>query len=172
MTIEFHCPGCDAFLRVSDGKAGFSAACPHCEESLVVPMESERVDPRDEHFDEVDEYDEYDDSRSPRPRGTRFPPVQHDRPYGPAPSSGLAITSMVLGIIGLVFVCVIYITIPCSVLAIIFGWIAISQSKTGRAGGKGMAIAGLVCGLVAMSVYLIIFLFVAAALQQVDLMIF
>jgi hypothetical protein len=84
------------------------------------------------------------------------PPVTGYAPMSPAPAytqpvstakrtSGMAIASLVLGIIslGLGF------TFIPSVLAIIFGIIAVSQ--TGRdpnLGGRGMAIAGIIMGII------------------------
>jgi len=61
-------------------------------------------------------------------------------------SNGFCVASLVLGIIGLPASCVI---LP-SVLAIVFGVIGLNQvAKGGEAGGgKGMAIAGIVCGSV------------------------
>ena len=60
---------------------------------------------------------------------------------------GLSIASMVLGIISVVLFCIWYISLPCSILAIIFG--IVGRKK----GGKGMAIAGLVLGIIAISLY-------------------
>ena len=57
---------------------------------------------------------------------------------------GLSIASMVLGIVALVLFCLWFISIPCSILAIIVGVIGMKK------GGKGMAIAGLVLGIVAL----------------------
>lgn len=67
---------------------------------------------------------------------------------------GFCIASMVLGIIALVLFCVWYLSIPCAILAVIFGILGI-KSK-----GKGMAIAGLVTGSIGLvvSVFIIIFL--------------
>jgi len=61
-------------------------------------------------------------------------------------SNGFCVASLVLGIIGLPAACAI---IP-PVLAVIFGIIGYNQvSKTGsEGGGKGMAIAGIVCGVI------------------------
>ena len=61
-------------------------------------------------------------------------------------SNGFCVASLVLGIIGLPASCVI---LP-SVLAIIFGVIGLNQvAKGGEAGGgKGMAVAGIVCGAI------------------------
>lgn len=62
------------------------------------------------------------------------------------PTNGMAIASLVLGIVG--------IFLPfLSILAVIFGGIGISKANQG-ASGKGMAIAGLVLGILGMLVLL------------------
>lgn len=76
-------------------------------------------------------------------------------------SKGLSIAAMVLGIISLVLFCIWYISIPCAILAIIFG--IIGKKK----GGRGMAIAGLVLGIVALSILVIIYLLAIAGLATV-----
>lgn len=58
---------------------------------------------------------------------------------------GFSITSMVLGIVSIVFCCVTYISVPCAILAIIFGVIGKKR------GAKGMATAGFVLGIVTLS---------------------
>lgn len=60
---------------------------------------------------------------------------------------GLSIAAMVLGIVSVVFCCVWYLSIPCAILAIIFG--VIGKKRDGR----GMAIAGLVLGIIAIALY-------------------
>lgn len=63
----------------------------------------------------------------------------------PKKGAGLAIASMVLGIVSLVISCCIpYVTFIASLLAVIFGGVSLSK----KMGGKGMAIAGLVCGII------------------------
>jgi hypothetical protein len=57
--------------------------------------------------------------------------------------NGFAITSLVLGIIGLIGL-VFVLSVP----AIIFGGIALARANSGRGSGKGMAIAGLILGIV------------------------
>ena len=71
---------------------------------------------------------------------------------------GLSIASMVLGIVAVVFTCIWWISIPCSILAIIFG--IIGKKK----GGKGMAKAGFILGIIAIALYvLLVILGVGAA---------
>lgn len=65
---------------------------------------------------------------------------------------GFAIASMVLGIVALVFFCIWYISIPCGILAIIFGILAIKST------GRGMAIAGLITGSIGFVLTILIFI--------------
>ena len=64
----------------------------------------------------------------------------------PEKRNGLAVASLVCGIVGIVgcFLLVL------PVLAVVFGHVALSQIKrsAGRQTGRGQAIAGLVCGYV------------------------
>jgi len=62
---------------------------------------------------------------------------------------GLSIAAMVLGIVAVVLCCIWYLSIPCAILAIIFGIIGKKRD------GKGMAIAGLVLGIVAIALYVL-----------------
>jgi predicted metalloprotease len=62
---------------------------------------------------------------------------------------------MVLGIISVPLFCIWYISMPCAILAIIFGVIARGKAKRGEGGGAGMAMAGMICGVV--SIGLVIF---------------
>lgn len=59
---------------------------------------------------------------------------------------GFCVASMILGIIALVLFCLFYISIPCAILAIIFGILGLKST------GKGMAVAGLVTGSIGLIV--------------------
>lgn len=72
----------------------------------------------------------------------------------PTKSSGMAIASLVCGIVGLVLVCIIIGIIP-AILAIIFAGYVLKNNKPGR----NMAIVGLITGIIATCLG-IIFLFV------------
>jgi len=71
-------------------------------------------------------------------------------------SNGFCVASLVLGIIGLPAACAV---LP-SVLAVVFGIIGYNQvSKSGvEGGGKGMAIAGIVCGVIGLGVFALMIL--------------
>ena len=64
---------------------------------------------------------------------------------------GFSIAALVLGIISLVLFCLWYISIPCGILAIIFGILGIKSTK------KGMSIAGVVTGAIGLVVSIVIF---------------
>ncbi len=87
-------------------------------------------------------------------------------PAAPAPrhvagterTSGMAITALVLGIVGLILNFI-------SVLAIVFGAIAIGQTnKDPNLKGKGMAIAGLVLGIVVFVIWIILIIWIGSAI--------
>jgi len=74
------------------------------------------------------------------------------------PTSGFSTASLILGILGFSGIC--------ALLAIIFGAIGINQEKRTGAGGKGMAIAGVVLGSVWIFLGIItILIFVAIGLS-------
>jgi len=67
--------------------------------------------------------------------------------------NGLTIASMVLGIVSLVLWCFWFISIPCGVLALIFGILGIKKP------GKGMAIAGIITGAITIAIWAVVFMF-------------
>lgn len=65
---------------------------------------------------------------------------------------GLSIAALVLGIVSIVFIKSFIISVACGILAIIFG----NKGKT--RGGKGMATAGFITGIIGLSLQVIFFL--------------
>jgi hypothetical protein len=80
----------------------------------------------------------------PPPPSSQFPPAYVD-PNAPRGSNGPAIASLILGIIG----CVPFITGLCAVLLGIVG--IRKSSREPLIGGKGLAIAGLILGLLSIT---------------------
>ncbi len=72
--------------------------------------------------------------------------------------NGFNITSMILGIIAVLFLCIWYISIPCSIIAIIFSIAGKNDD------GRGMGIAGLVLGIVALALYVLLIVLGVAAI--------
>jgi len=80
------------------------------------------------------------------------------------PGNGLAIASLVLGIVSIALLCVWYISLPCALLAIIFGAIGRGKAKEGATGG-GMATAGLICGVIAFALVFVVVGLVCAGIS-------
>ncbi len=72
-----------------------------------------------------------------------------------SPGLGLAITSMVLGIVSLVLFCVIYLAIPCAIVGIALGGVALSKAKKANA-KSGMAVAGITCSCVSLGILIVL----------------
>ena len=113
------------------------------------------------------------------PTSVAFPHKQTSPPQ--APSSGLAITSLVLGTVsflGLFFQCCsgfllifpVSVALPCLIAlpALAFGVVSIKKADRGEAGGKQMAIAGVVTGglVLALTALLIVTVVVLHAYQE------
>ncbi len=71
------------------------------------------------------------------------------------PGRGLAIASMVLGIVSLALFCVIYLAIPCAVVGVALGGIALSKAKKAKV-KNGMAIAGITCSCVSLGILIVL----------------
>jgi|SRR5579872_848479 len=83
------------------------------------------------------------------PGGAPSPQPTPTPPYAPMPSTepnGLAIASLVLGIVALLLFWIPFIGWLPVILGVVLGLIAMQQS-----GGRGMAMAGLVCSGVALA---------------------
>ena len=73
-------------------------------------------------------------------------PVSYATPQRTVQTSGIAIAAMVVGIISVLFGCIIPLVL--GVTAIVLGAIGMKQTKSPEVGGRGFAITGLVCGIV------------------------
>lgn len=81
-------------------------------------------------------------------------------------SSGMAIASMVLGIVALVFSCCLwFISVPCAIVAVILAAVSLKGNK----GGKGMAVAGLVCAIISLIPAIIVLISGAALVDMASL---
>src|SRR5262245_52729538 len=169
--IQFRCE-CGKQLQAQDEHAGRRIRCPNCGLEQVVPasaaiqpargpaadptspLPDAQAAPRPRResrrrFDDEDEYDEdYDRPRRPTPTGT----------------SGKAVMSLVLGVLS-----------PCAsiltgVPAIILGLLSLRDIRRsgGRLGGQGLAIAGIVVGIVGILLSLPAVLLVPAVLKVRD----
>ena len=97
--------------------------------------------------------------------GTSPQPPQPSGTFGPAQpaGNGIAIAALVLGIVGLALFCLRYVSIPCGVLAIIFGVIGKNKAKQGAPHG-GMALAGIILGAISLLLFVLVLAGLAALL--------
>ena len=81
------------------------------------------------------------------------------------PGKGLGVTGMVLGIVALVLFCYAYISIPCAIIGAALS--GVSMKKAQEAGMKnGLAVAGLVCSVVALAICVVYLILAAAAIAE------
>lgn len=72
-------------------------------------------------------------------------------------SVGLAVASMVLGILSVVMCCLWFLSIPMAIIAIVLGVVARGKVAQGQAGGGGMATTGIVCGIIGLLLWVLLF---------------
>ncbi|WP_205325383.1 DUF4190 domain-containing protein [Glycomyces sp. YM15] len=85
------------------------------------------------------------------PQAPGYPPAYGAPGYGPQLPKGMAIGSMVTGIISVAGLCIPYINFASLILGIIaaiLGGVALKKINRGEAAGKGQAITGLVLGII------------------------
>ena len=137
MPATFICPSCGKSVTA---EAGAEFTCPMCGQVIRAP-----------------------DGSAPTP--PTEPPIElayanlGDRPA----ASGLAIASMICGIVGLAGACVMGLGIPVGIVGLVLGIIALVRisRQPARFGGRGMAIAGVCTGalsLIAVPILLAIML--------------
>lgn len=85
------------------------------------------------------------------------------------PGKGLGITSMVLGIVALVFFCYWYISIPCGIIGLALGAVSLNKARACNL-KNGLATAGLVCSCVAVGLAVLFILLVAAGLAELGML--
>lgn len=95
----------------------------------------------------------------PQPQQPQYYPPQQ-----PQQSNGLAVTSMVIGIVSVPGICIPYLGWVLPILAVIFGGVGLRKANQG-ASGKGMAIAGLVLGVIMLAL-MVVFTIVGLAFME------
>ncbi|WP_371662870.1 DUF4190 domain-containing protein [Streptomyces sp. NBC_00280] len=70
-------------------------------------------------------------------------------PMAPQPMNGMGTASLVVGIVSAVFFCLWPLAIILGILAVVFGLIARGRARRGQATNGGQALAGIICGGVA-----------------------
>ena len=87
-------------------------------------------------------------------------------PLVPAKTQGFSVTALVTGIVGLVFCWVPGLNLTLGVVATVFGTLAVRNERRGRTGGKGMAVAGLVTGIITVVIAASLLIIAATAVSS------
>ena len=69
---------------------------------------------------------------------------------------GMAVASLVLGILSVELFCLWYLSLPCAVVGLILGILSLKSS------GRGMAIAGLVLSIIALAIAVVMIILAAS----------
>jgi len=125
--IRFQCSHCGKEVEVQDAYAGSRGQCPGCGQEITVPQVG---DPGGVTMS---------GAGAPPPAGRPVP--VSDRQTAPEKTSGMAIASLVCGLLGCLQIT--------AILAIVFGLMGIRQvnRSEGRVGGMGLAIGGMILGV-------------------------
>lgn len=89
-------------------------------------------------------------------------------PVPVAPRNGFGVTALVLGIVGAVFSWIPVLGLILAVLAVVFGALGYTRVRKGQATNSGMAIAGLVLGIMAFVIQMVILAAMSSAANQVS----
>ena len=112
----------------------------------------------EENKDDIIEVEKVEDTKQEEKAETKTetpkeePKVEVIKEEQEKDKKGFSIAALVLGIIAIVCCCVWYISVPCGILAIIFGVVGIKSSK------KGMSIAGLITGAIGLVISIVMFI--------------
>lgn len=94
-----------------------------------------------------------------QPYGTGYPAAQGYGGYAtgsPGPSSGLAIGALVAGVVALLMFWCAFVGVPVGIAAVVLGVVALNKVKAGTGGGRGLALAGVITGGVAILVSVVL----------------
>ena len=93
----------------------------------------------------------------------------------PKATNSLALGSLIVGIIGLLMVCcggmlgLSWFGIPMGVIAIVLGFVGLSQIKTSGEAGEGLAYGGIATGALTLIMFFVVFFGVVALIIGANL---
>jgi hypothetical protein len=100
------------------------------------------------------------------PNQPTHPPQGYAAPHQGQLKNGMGTAALVLGILGIVLFFFPYISVILALLGVIFGGIGIQRANRGEANNKGMAIAGLVCGIVGLVISIILLIAIGSIIAN------
>src|SRR3954453_1975211 len=102
--------------------------------------------------------DPYNQQQPPGPPGSYPPPPPYGapppgyggQPGGPGPNNNTqGLVGMILGIASIPLLCCLYLGLPVGIAAVVLSYLGLNKVKAGVATNRGQALAGLICGAVA-----------------------
>jgi hypothetical protein len=102
---------------------------------------------------------------APQPYGAPAPQPYGYAPVPQTPSNGLGVAGFVTGLVGLVLCWVPWFGMLLGLVGIVLSGIGIAQGKK-KGASIGLAIAGLVCGILAVLVWIVLLAFVVSVASQ------
>lgn len=147
--------GCGRPADYAPAGVADTRACPRC--GGVIPSEARKC-PLCREWIDAGGF-----APPPPPPGPYAQPAYAPPPMQPSPS-GLAIAALVTGILSVLTSCICgLLSVPLSLAAIITGILGLNQcNREPHRTGKGMAIAGLVCGIVGIVLMVAVFILMIA----------
>ncbi len=137
--------------------------CENCGAPVAAGSEPEPEERAETYTEPVEEVVEtVEDSGSYEPQSYDYSNTGYSDPMGSVQAAGphaFSIVSMICGILSLVCCCVYGLAITFGIVAIVFGILSIVKAK----GGRGMAMAGLICGGIGLLLSIIVAIVGAAA---------
>src|SRR3954470_7416960 len=136
----FNCPFCGQHYSLTPQQvpqyAGQTIECSVCKRPFTVPAQLTASMETAEATPAVPYAQQY--AAQPQQTPAWAQPA-YAAPMVAPPNSGLAIASLICGLL-------FFIPFIPGILGVVFGIIGINQTRGGRAGGRGLALAGLICG--------------------------
>lgn len=87
------------------------------------------------------------------------PPPENQPGQPGQPSNGLGLASMIVGIVSIPLICCFSIGTLGGIAAVVLGFLGKAKADRGEATNRGQALAGIICGFVAVGLGLLLFIF-------------
>ncbi|GLZ38567.1 DUF4190 domain-containing protein [Actinokineospora sp. NBRC 105648] len=84
--------------------------------------------------------------------------------YVQAPQNGVGTAGFVTGLLGMLLFFVPLVGIVLSIIGVVLSGVGIGKSGRGQASNRGLAIAGLTCGVIGLAIWLILVIAAASVL--------
>lgn len=149
------CPKCSSRFQAADAA---SAVCPQCGYTAAAPPAPESTLPVMSPATYGQALGYGYPGQPPPPVGGYVPSPTMPAVVAPVKTNGFAVTSLVLGILGIFSF--MFVVMP--LMALVFGMVGVAQCKSKIHAGKGMAVAGVVLGTIGLGIGLFFWAMIVA----------